>query len=467
MLDVRGEILVVDDELSMREFLSVMLRESGHRVDLASNGKEALALLERKSYDLSILDLVMPDIGGQEVLEKAKQIDPDLLVIVITAHGSIGSAIEAIKAGAYDYMQKPFQIEEIQMILRRALEKRYLARENIQLKRELQQRYQFNGLVGSSPRMLELYAWINRVKDAKANILILGESGTGKELVARAIHYSGSRKDRPFVAINCAAIPENLLESELFGHKRGAFTGAVSDRMGLLESAQKGTVFLDEIGELPLSLQVKLLRVIQERTIRRVGGTEDTEIDVRIIAASNRNLEKEVQEGRFRDDLYYRLNVIQVQIPPLRERREDISMLAQHFLEKYAKESSKPIQKFSKEAMALLLSYAYPGNVRELENVVERGVALELTDTILPESLRGLSRTSLRMGSPMSEGMPLPLEGFDLETAVGEFEKGLLVQALNHTKGSKKKAAELLQVSFRSLRYRLAKYGLDSNEEDP
>ncbi|MBI4208126.1 MAG: sigma-54-dependent Fis family transcriptional regulator [Deltaproteobacteria bacterium] len=462
---MRGNILVVDDEISMREFLSVMLQGEGHHLDLAANGGEALSFLEKNSYDLVLLDLVMPDIGGQEVLERAKQIDPDLLVVVVTAHGSIGSAIEAMKAGAYDYMQKPFQIEEIRMILGRALDKRYLARENIQLKRELQQRYQFNGLIGSSPSMLELYAWINRVKDAKTNVLVLGESGTGKELVARAIHYNGNRKDRPFVAINCAAIPETLLESELFGHKRGAFTGAIADRMGLLESGQRGTVFLDEIGELPFSLQVKLLRVLQERTVRRVGGTEDIEIDVRVIAASNRNLEKEVQEGRFRDDLYYRLNVIQVQIPPLRERREDIPMLAQYFLEKYAKESSKPIQKFSKEAMALLLSYGYPGNVRELENVVERAVALESASTILPESLRGLHRTGLGAVSPMSGDMPLPLEGLDLETAVGEFEKGLLVQALKQTEGFKKKAAELLQLSFRSLRYRLVKYGLDSGKD--
>jgi two-component system response regulator PilR (NtrC family) len=465
MTDIRGNILVVDDEISMREFLSLMLQSDGHHLDLAANGGEALSFLEKNSYDLVLLDLVMPDMGGQEVLERAKQIDPDLLVVVITAHGSIGSAIEAIKAGAYDYMQKPFQIEEIQMILRRALEKRYLARENIQLKRELQQRYQFDGLIGSSPSMLELYAWINRVKDAKTNVLVLGESGTGKELVARAIHYNGNRKDRPFVAINCAAIPETLLESELFGHKRGAFTGAIADRIGLLESAQRGTLFLDEIGELPFSLQVKLLRVLQERTVRRVGGTEDIEIDVRIIAASNRNLEKEVQEGRFRDDLYYRLNVIQVQIPPLRERREDIPMLAQYFLEKYAKESSKPVQKFSKEAMSLLLSYGYPGNVRELENVVERAVALESASTILSESLRGLHRTGLGVASPTSGGMPLPLDGLDLETAVGEFEKGLLVQALKHAEGSKKKASELLQVSFRSLRYRLAKYGLDSEQD--
>lgn len=453
----KGHILVVDDELSMRDFLSVLLKKEKYAVDTAESGEEALALLEKGMYDVMIIDLVMPGMGGQEVLEKAKRIDPELMVIIITAYGSIGSAIEAIKAGAYDYLPKPFKIDELQIRVQRAIEKRNLTRENIRLRRELQERYQIGDLVGASPRMLELYSTLHRIKDAKTNVLILGESGTGKELVARAIHYNGIRKKGPFVVVNCAAIPEPLLESELFGHKRGSFTGAVSDRVGLFESAQGGSVFLDEIGELPLSLQVKLLRVLQEKTIRPVGGTEDVELDVRVLAASNKDLEEEVKRGRFREDLFYRLNVIQLRVPPLRERREDIPMLAQYFLEKYARESSKPIQKISKEAMAWLMGYAYSGNVRELENIIERAVALEATDTILLESVQGLKG---REDSLIGES-EFPSEGVNLEMAVSQFERNLLVGALQKAEGVKKKAAELLQISFRSLRYRLAKLGLD------
>src|SRR3990167_7966973 len=326
MDDHKPKILVVDDEESLREFLEIMLKREGYDIATAADGDQAIKLLTKKSFDMVITDLQMPKIHGMQVLAKAKEIDPELVVLVITAFGSTESAVEAMKLGAYDYITKPFKIDEIKLIIKKALEKRILARENIFLKKELETKYTFGNLVGSAAAMVKIYDLIQRVCETRTNVLITGESGTGKELVAKAVHYNGPLKDKPFVTVNCGAIPENLIESELFGHKKGSFTGAISDKLGLFEVANNGTLFLDEVGELPLSIQVKLLRAIQERIIRRVGATEDMKVDVRIIAATNRNLEDMVAKGTFRQDLYYRLNVINIRTPSLRERPEDIPL---------------------------------------------------------------------------------------------------------------------------------------------
>ncbi len=457
---MKPKILVVDDEKSMREFLEIMLRKEGYEVACARDGKEALNRLESRPYDLVLSDIRMPGVDGMGVLNRAKELNPGTIVIMITAYGSTESAVEAMKRGAYDYITKPFQVDEIKLIIRKALEKKTLEEENIQLRKELESKYQFGNLVGSSPGMLKVYDLIQRVKDTRTNILISGESGTGKELVAKAVHYNSPRKDKPFVTINCSAIPETLLESELFGHMKGAFTGAVSNKQGLFEAADGGAVFLDEIGELSPSLQVKLLRVIQDRTFRRVGGTEDIEVDVRIISASNKNLEEEIKRGAFREDLFYRLNVIKIQIPPLRERGEDIPVLARHFLDRYSRELGKEIKKISEEAMEKLVNYSYPGNVRELENIIERAVALESSSIILPESLSPVvfeQPTDIALQGEIE----LPPAGLDLEDVVGGIEKGLLLKALKNARGVKKEAAKLLKISFRSLRYRLKKYGLE------
>ncbi len=461
---MKPKILVVDDEQSMREFLEIMLRKEGYGVACARDGKEAINKLEARAYDLVLSDIRMPGADGMEVLNRAKELNPGTIVIMITAYGSTESAVEAMKRGAYDYITKPFQVDEIKLIIRKALERKALEEENILLRRELKSKYQFGNLVGSSPEILKVYDLIQRVKDTRANILISGESGTGKELAAKAIHYNSPRKDKPFVTINCSAIPETLMESELFGHTKGAFTGAVSNKMGLFEAANGGAVFLDEIGELSPSLQVKLLRVIQDRTFRRVGGTEEIEVDIRIICATNRNLEEEVRQGGFREDLFYRLNVIQIQLPPLRERREDIPVLARHFLDKYSRELGREIKKISEEAMEFLLKYSYPGNVRELENIVERAVALESSNIILPESLPPVVFEHPSEFAFQGE-LELPPSGLDLEEVVGGIEKGLLLKALKNARGVKKEAARLLKISFRSLRYRLQKYGLERKED--
>src|SRR3990172_6412630 len=383
----KEKILIVDDEKSIREFLEIMLKKEGYKVGSAVNAEEALKLFHNSNYELVISDIKMSGMDGVELLKKIKEINPETIVLMITAYASVDTAIDAMKAGAYDYITKPFNVDEVKHIIQNALDRRRLETENILLKKELKSRYSFANLVGTSPKMLEIYGLIKRVANTRTNILISGESGTGKELVARAIHYESERKEKPFVPINCGAIPENLLESELFGHQKGAFTGAVANKSGLFEMANEGTIFLDEITEIPVQLQVKLLRVIQERNFRRVGSVEDISVDVRIIAASNKEIGKEVKEGRFREDLFYRLNVIPIHLPPLRERKEDIRLLSQHFLEKYCEELGKDIKKISGEAMEFLARYPYPGNIRELENIIERAVALEPTDIILPESL--------------------------------------------------------------------------------
>lgn len=450
---------MVDDELSMREFLEIMLDKEGYEVLTASSGEEALQLIGEASYDLMLCDMKMPRISGLEVLKKSQELYPHVPVIIITAYSTSESAMEALKIGAYDYIQKPFQVDEIKLIIQNALEKKQLLTENIQLKEDLYKKYRLDNIIGGSEAMLKVFELIHKVAPSKANVLISGESGTGKELVARAIHFNGPRRNKPFVTVNCGAIPENLLESELFGHKKGAFTGAIANKRGLFEMAHGGTIFLDEIGELNKNLQVKILRVIQDKTFTPVGGTEEIEVDVRVISATNRELEEEVKAGNFREDLYWRLNVIQIKLPPLRERVEDIPRLAMYFLEKYAKEQNKNITKFSAGAMALLENYDYPGNVRELENIVERAVALESGSVISPQSLP--ARLQAVTAPCQSPQISLPPDGIDLEKTIDEIEKTLLLQALERSGGVKTKAAELLKLSFRSFRYRLEKFGLE------
>ena len=462
------KILVVDDEESIREFFEIMLKREGYEVQTAPNGREALELLKKVQVDLIISDMQMPEVSGLELLTKVKELDPEMVVLMITAFGSTDTAVEAMKLGAYDYIQKPFKIDEVKIIIRQALEKRSLKLENQQLKKELGTKYAFDNIIGGAPPMMRIYEMVKRVANTKSSVLITGESGTGKELIARAIHYNGPLKDRPFVTVNCGAIPENLMESEMFGHKKGSFTGAIADKKGLFEVANTGTIFLDELGELPLTMQVKLLRVIQEGTFKRVGGTEDITVDVRIISATNKNLDNEVKTGRFREDLFYRMNVIQIHSPPLRERKEDIVMLASHFLDKFSKVLGMGVKKISNEAMEVIKRYHYPGNVRELENIIERTVALEPNPIILPESLpRHMLDTQAPTGPLDANKIEIDAEkGIDLERLVADFERTLLTKALQQTGGIKKKAARLLSISFRSMRYRVDKYALGNLSVD-
>ena len=461
---LKEKILVADDEQSMREFLDIMLRKEGYKVSLASNGEEVIKLTEKDIFDLILMDIRMPRLDGISTLKKVKTIQPDAIVIMITAYASADTAIKAMKEGAYDYITKPFKVEEIKLIIKNALEKKNLQKENILLKQVVRDRYHFENIIGQSSKMLDLYKMLEKVSPTKTNILITGESGTGKELVAKAIHYNSPRKEKPFVTLNCGAIPESLIESELFGHMKGAFTDAIATKKGLFEIADEGTIFLDEISELPLMMQVKLLRVLQDREFKRVGGTEDVRVDVRIISATNIDLEEAVREKRFREDLFYRLNVIQIKLPPLRERREDIPLLAMHFLKKYSEELNKNISVISPEALHILLNYDYPGNVRELQNIIERAVALESSQDLTAQNLSSYLSEQL----PMKKGLidlEIPNEGIDLEKIVEDLEKNLLLKALGKTKGIKKRAAELLHINFRSMRYRLEKYGLNQEED--
>jgi two-component system response regulator PilR (NtrC family) len=460
----KARLLVVDDERSMQEFLEILFRREGYEVATAGGVDEALAQLENDEFDLVITDVSMPERSGLELLHAVREHSPETLVIMITAYASAETAIKAMKEGAYDYVTKPFKVDEIRLVVEKALEKKLLSSENRRLRGELRSQLLRRSIVGSSAPMQRVYDLVAQVADTKTNVLISGESGTGKELVARAIHDASERRDAPFVAVNCGAIPENLLESELFGHVKGAFTGAVHNKAGLFEIADGGTLFLDEVGELTLPLQVKLLRAIQDKRIRRVGGTNDRVVDVRIISATNRRLEEEVAANRFREDLYYRLNVIQIPLPPLRERADDIPLLVHHFVEKYATELGKPIAACSEAAMRRLLEYGYPGNVRELENVIERAVALSRSERI---ELDALPPTVLAAPEPAAPAR-IPAAGVNLEELVNDYERVLLAQALRQAGGVKKRAAALLGVSFRSFRYRLEKLGLDdAGSDDP
>jgi two-component system response regulator PilR (NtrC family) len=463
---VKPRILVVDDEESIREFLDIMLRKEGYEVTCVEDGQKAIDTLKKKSFDLLISDLQMPNVTGIELLKHCRETYPDLLFMMITAFGTAESAVEAMKMGAYDYITKPFKIDEVRINIANALRSRNLEVENRVLRKELQKEYSFQNLVGNSEAMHKIFELIRKVSDSPTNVLVTGESGTGKEMVAKAIHYNSPLKDRPFVSVNCGAIPENLVESELFGHKKGSFTGAISDKDGLFEVADGGTLFLDEIGELPLSSQVRILRAIQEKTVRRVGGTEDTKVEVRIIAATNRDLESMVQQGTFRQDLYYRLNVINIRTPALRERRDDIPLLASHFLQKYSERFNKAIQTISKEAMDLLRKYDFPGNVRELENIIERTVALESGATVLPESLPQFVNTPSGRKMVSSDGIEITDDGIDLQKVLDQLEKELLVKAIHQANGVKKRAAKLLGITFRSMRYRVEKFSLGKVDDD-
>ena len=453
-------ILVVDDERSMRELLAIVLRREGYEVLLAENGRAAIALLEREPVDLLISDIKMPDLSGVDVLRAAKKIDRDILGIMITAFASTDTAVEAMRLGACDYISKPFDVDLLKMKVREKIENRQLKQENLLLKRTLGLSHQFANIIGRSEGMLAVFKMVETVARTNSTILLTGESGTGKGLVAQAVHFNSLRREKPMVALNCGAMPEALLESELFGHMRGAYTSADSNKKGLLEVAEKGTIFLDEIGEMSAVMQVKLLRVLQERRFRRVGGLEELTADIRVIAATNQDLTRLIAEGRFREDLFYRINVIPISLPPLRERREDIPLLADHFLAKYAEQMDKAITGISRDALELLVQYDWPGNIRELENVLERAVALEATPTVLSDSLPANIRGDRARGSAQPPAEGLPDAGFDLEAHVKEIERGYIAEALKRAGGVQVKAAELLGMSFRSFRYYVKKYNL-------
>lgn len=454
--DVR--ILVVDDENSLREMLTVLLQRQGYRVDCAQDGLVALERISEHSYDLIISDIKMPKMNGIDLLRRLREQNDEITVIMITAFSSTEEAVEAMKLGAYDYITKPFRNDEIRLVVRKALEQRELKRENLQLKQRLAERYSFKSLIGQSPAMIRLTSLLERVAPSSANVLISGESGTGKELVAQALHSGSTRKEHPFVAINCGAIPENLLESELFGHERGAFTGADKKKQGLFETAHRGTLFLDEMGELPMGMQVKLLRVLQEREFRRVGGTSNIPLDIRLIAATNQDLSSNVQQGTFREDLYYRINVVTIDLPPLRERRSDIPLLIQSF---YQKKTGGTNYTIDKKVMELLLNYNWPGNVRELENLVERCLVLGGVETMAVEQL---PPQFFQKAECPTTGLTAIPAGFNLEQWMEEQERQILLLALEQAGGVRTKASELLGISFRSIRYRLEKLGMNDSE---
>ncbi len=459
------KILIVDDERSMRDVLSIMLKRAGYDVTVAGDGEEGIAQLDKEIFDLVITDLKMPKKGGLEVLKAVKKASPETVVLMITAFASTESAVEAMKSGAYDYLTKPFQVDEVQLIIRNALEKRRLSAENILLKREMASQASLSQIIGKSEPMQKVFDVVRKVADTKSNVLICGESGTGKELVARAIHYNSSRSRMPFVTVNCSALPEPLLESELFGHMKGSFTGAVANKAGLFEVASGGSIFLDEIGDTTPATQVKLLRVIQEREFRRVGGTRDVKVDVRIIAATNRDLEKAVAEGAFREDLYYRLDVIPIQLPPLRMRAGDIPVLVEHFLEKFSTANGKAVPTVAPEAMRLLLGHEWKGNVRELENLVERVVAFAAGPGITEEDIGAWLHRAVAPAATPGHPTELPPDGLDLEEMINTIEKDLLLKALERAKWVKKKAARLLHLNTRSFRYRLEKYAIKGGRD--
>ncbi len=453
-------ILIVDDEKSMREFLKILLVKEGYKVITARDGDQALELMQNSPADLVISDIRMPGISGLELLARIKDNDEDVPVIMITAFASPNDAVQAMKSGAYDYISKPFNVDEIKSVIHAATK-----RNDISVKSE-QAEQLFPHIIGKSKEMLKIFDMIARIAPTPANVLIYGESGTGKELVAQAIHQRSNAQSHPFVPITCSAIPEELMESELFGHVKGSFTGAFSDKHGLFQEANNGTAFLDEIGELTPIIQTKLLRVLQEREVKPVGGTKHLPIRVRIIAATNRILEEEIQAGRFREDLFYRLAVVPIRVPSLRERKSDIPLLVEHFLKKYSTLLGKEIREISSYALEVLMDYDFPGNVRELENIIERGVALETSNIILPENLsltRSLqSRKTPDAGAPAFVAAADEAELYErgLENVIADLEKRLIQHALGQCGNSKTKAAELLGLSFRSLRYKAKKYGL-------
>jgi two-component system, NtrC family, response regulator PilR len=452
----KGKILVVEDEQSMREVLKILLEGEHYNVIAASDGLEGLALLDRDIFDLVITDMKMPKADGFEVLKKVKETSPETVVIMVTAFGNKETAIEAMKLGAYDYISKPFNIDEIRLIVKKAIEKKKERKELDILREKVEAAYTLENIIGKSPKMQDMFKLIPRIAQSSSNVLITGESGSGKELVAAALHNLSHRKGKNFVTINCAAFPEGLLESELFGHMKGSFTGALYNKQGLFEIADDGSIFLDEIGEMPATLQSKLLRVLENGTFRRVGGTTDIKVDIRVISATNKDLKEEIAAGRFREDLFYRLNVVPVIIPPLRERKEDIPLLVDHFMRKT---SDKP-KWITPEAMRVLIDYRWMGNVRELENVIERVALLTdkeaITPLELPPEIAGTAGYVIE-----TKGLPaITDEGIDIDKIIEDIEKKYLFNALEKAGGVKTEAAKLLNLSFRSFRHRLHKYGI-------
>jgi DNA-binding NtrC family response regulator len=456
----RGQILVIDDEKPQRDILKVILKTEGYGVQTAGSATEALRIFEDDCFDLVLSDLKMPDNEGLFILDRLFKINPSVCVVIMTAHGTIDSAVEAIKKGAFDYLTKPLDREELLISVARAFEKLNLVHQNKMLQEQLSERFGLSNMIGHHVKMQEIFKTVRKIANSTATVLIFGESGTGKELIARAIHYNSMRGDKPFLAINCAAIPDTLIESELFGYEKGAFTGANGRGIGLFEAADGGSLFLDEVGDLSLTMQAKILRAIQQREIRRIGGREEIKIDVRVIAATNKNLKVEIQEGHFRQDLFYRLNVISIRLPSLAERATDIPALTDHFIEKYNQRSDKKIKGISRPALRLLLDYSWPGNVRQLESTIERAVLLCEGDTIEPDDLPQEIR--LKHFSSDRIVFDIPSQGFSLE----DFEKELLMKAMEKSNGVIAKAAKLLGISYRTLQYRLEKFNI-RREEDP
>jgi two-component system response regulator PilR (NtrC family) len=448
-------ILVVDDEPSMREMLGIMLRREGFAVEAAESRARAGTILAQGAVDMVITDVKLPDGDGIEILRHVKSAFPETVVVVMTAFGSTETAVAALKLGAHDYLIKPFDVEELKIVVRNALEKQRLEEENLILKAEFRTQHGLDRIIGASPPMLKVFELVRSVAGTSSTILVQGESGTGKELVAKAVHALSPRRDAPFVSVNCAALPENLLESELFGHMKGAFTDAHQTKKGLFETAHRGTLMLDEVGEMPPPMQVKLLRALQERKVRRVGANDEVDVDVRVIAATNRSLEDLVRDRRFREDLYYRLNVIPILVPPLRERTGDVPLLARVFLDRFNREMGKSVTRISDEAMSLLVRYAWPGNVRELENVIERAVALETTGAVQSERLPDTLLTPQAGGRA---AVPDFDEGFSLDRHLESIEAELLRRALAQAEGNRGTAAKLLGVTPRSLRYLIRKH---------
>jgi len=451
----KAKLLIAEDEKTQRDLLEGFLKKEGFSVEAVANGREALQMLEADFFDLALLDYKMPELDGLQALREIRKLYPDFPVVMMTAYGTVETAVASMKEGALDYLTKPIDLDELLLMLQKVIERSTLIRENKELRTQLQDRYQFTNIVYGSSVMEEVMGLVARVAPSQATVLIRGESGTGKELVANAIHYASPRSQKPLVKVSCAAIPETLLESELFGHEKGAFTGATQRRIGRFEEADGGSIFLDEIGDLSPSTQVKLLRVLQEKEFQRLGSNLSLKTDVRVIAATHRNLEEAIQKELFRQDLYYRLNVISIALPPLRERREDISLLIDHFLKKYSVENQKSISDISKEARALLLRYPYPGNVREIENLIERAVILcrgeMITTQDLPFHLREEKSETLWQSSEKQKSLPESLE---------EIERDSILKALHQHQGVQTKAAESLGISERVLRYKIKKYGI-------
>ncbi|MAA79450.1 MAG: Fis family transcriptional regulator [Deltaproteobacteria bacterium] len=452
-------LLIIDDELSIRELLEILFEQDGYHVQTVGSAEEGFEILRSQKIDLVLSDLNLPKMSGLELLKKLKKENIETDFIMMTAYGSTENAIEAMKKGASNYVLKPFNNDELRLVVQRALGVQALEQENRKLK-EGQRLLNFGYLVGSSSKMNAVYDLVRKVKDSKINCMIVGESGTGKEMVARSIHHAGLRKEHPFIAINCGAIPENLVESELFGHKKGAFTGAIRNKIGLIQAASGGTLFLDEVDALPLSAQVKLLRVLQERRVTPVGDISETSVDVRIIAASNSDLEMQVRQSLFREDLYYRLNVVEIALPALRERGEDVVELSRFFMDKYAREYGKSLIGIAPDALDRLRHFPFPGNVRELQNLIERAVALSVGNVLQKRDFPDHAQGSFWKREEM-DPLSFPEDGVHLDAMISELEKKWLISALDKAKGKKGKAAELLHMTFRSFRYRLTKHGLD------